>query len=72
MNKVLIIYVNFKLFKYYEFEISYGELVVFIEFILEKVYSKVIEIRKSKFFDFVELGNVGSFFKNLVVLKVVF
>ncbi|MHC6648734.1 UDP-N-acetylmuramate dehydrogenase [Alteromonas sp. HB246098] len=71
-NKVLITHVNFKLPKQYELKISYGELAALTEPTPEKVYSKVIEIRKSKLPDPSELGNAGSFFKNPVVSKVVF
>ncbi|TKB00692.1 UDP-N-acetylmuramate dehydrogenase [Alteromonas portus] len=71
-NKVLITHVNFKLPKHYELETSYGELAALTEPTPEKVYSKVIEIRKSKLPDPSELGNAGSFFKNPVVSKAVF
>jgi len=71
-NKVLITHVNFKLPKHYELETSYGELAALTEPTPEKVYSKVIEIRKSKLPDPTELGNAGSFFKNPVVSKAVF
>jgi UDP-N-acetylmuramate dehydrogenase len=71
-NKVLITHVNFKLPKQYELETSYGELSALTEPTPEKVYSKVIEIRKSKLPDPAELGNAGSFFKNPVVSKAVF
>ncbi|GFD97371.1 UDP-N-acetylenolpyruvoylglucosamine reductase [Alteromonas sp. KUL156] len=66
-NKVLITHVNFKLPKQYALETSYGELAALTEPTPEKVYSKVIEIRKSKLPDPSELGNAGSFFKNPVV-----
>ncbi|AXT39038.1 UDP-N-acetylmuramate dehydrogenase [Alteromonas sp. BL110] len=71
-NKVLISHVNFKLPKQYELETSYGELAALTNPTPEKVYSKVIEIRKSKLPDPSELGNAGSFFKNPVVLKTVY
>ena len=71
-NKVLITHVNFKLPKQYELETSYGELSALTEPTPEKVYSKVIEIRKSKLPDPAELGNAGSFFKNPVVSKAVY
>ena len=71
-NKVLITHVNFKLPKHYELETSYGELAALTEPTPEEVYSKGIEIRKSKLPDPAELGNAGSFFKNPVVSKAVF
>lgn len=71
-NKVLITHVNFKLPKQYELKTSYGELAALNEPTPEKVYSKVIEIRKSKLPDPSELGNAGSFFKNPVVSKAVY
>ena len=71
-NKVLITHVNFKLPKHYELETSYGELAALTEPTPEKVYSKVIEIRKSKLPDPNELGNAGSFFKNPVVSKAIY
>ena len=71
-NKVLITHVNFKLPKDYELETSYGELAALSEPTPEKVYSKVIEIRKSKLPDPNVLGNAGSFFKNPVVPTSVF
>jgi len=71
-NKVLITHVNFKLPKHYELETSYGELAALSEPTPEKIYSKVIEIRKSKLPDPAELGNAGSFFKNPVVSQVVY
>ena len=71
-NKVLITHVNFKLPKHYELETSYGELAALSEPTPEKIYSKVIEIRKSKLPDPAELGNAGSFFKNPVVSQAVY
>ena len=71
-NKVLITHVNFKLPKHYELETSYGELAALSEPTPEKIYSKVIEIRKSKLPDPTELGNAGSFFKNPVVSQAVY
>lgn len=71
-NKVLITHVNFKLPKHYELETSYGELAALSEPTPEKVYSKVIEIRKSKLPNPDELGNAGSFFKNPVVPKALY
>ncbi len=71
-NKVLITHVNFKLPKHYELETSYGELAALSGPTPEKIYSKVIEIRKSKLPDPAELGNAGSFFKNPVVSQAVY
>ncbi len=71
-NKVLITHVNFKLPKHYELETSYDELAALSEPTPEKIYSKVIEIRKSKLPDPAELGNAGSFFKNPVVSQAVY
>ncbi len=71
-NKMLITHVNFKLPKHYELETSYGELAALTEPTPEKVYSKVIEIRKSKLPEPNELGNAGSFFKNPVVSKAIY
>ena len=71
-NKVLITHVNFKLPKHYELETSYGELAALSEPTPEKIYSKVIEIRKNKLPDPTELGNAGSFFKNPVVSQAVY
>ncbi len=71
-NKVLITHVNFKLTKHYELETSYGELAALSEPTPEKIYSKVIKIRKSKLPDPAELGNAGSFFKNPVVSQAVY
>ncbi|OJF69413.1 UDP-N-acetylenolpyruvoylglucosamine reductase [Alteromonas sp. V450] len=71
-NKVLITHVNFKLPKHYELETSYGELASLSDPTPEKIYNKVIEIRKSKLPDPSELGNAGSFFKNPVVSTTVY
>ncbi len=71
-DKVLITHVNFKLPKHYELEVSYGELATLTEPTPEKIYSKVIEVRKSKLPDPSELGNAGSFFKNPVVKRAVY
>ena len=71
-NKVLITHVNFKLPKHYELETSYGELAALSDPTPEKIYEKVIEIRKSKLPDPSELGNAGSFFKNPVVSTTVY
>ena len=66
-EKVLITHVNFKLPKDNVLEISYGELSSLEDATPERVFEKVIEVRKSKLPDPSVLGNAGSFFKNPVV-----
>lgn len=66
-EKVLITHVNFKLPKDNALEVSYGELSSLIDATPERIFEKVIEVRKSKLPDPSVLGNAGSFFKNPVV-----
>ncbi|MDG5800559.1 UDP-N-acetylmuramate dehydrogenase [Marinilabiliaceae bacterium ANBcel2] len=71
-NRAVITSVCLKLSKKPSFNLSYGNLKVFVEskwseITLNNVRSSVIEIRKSKLPDYKVFGNAGSFFKNPVV-----
>jgi UDP-N-acetylmuramate dehydrogenase len=70
-NRFVITSVVFRLEKFPEFNVRYGQLTERVnqlgEMNLENVRQAVIEIRSSKLPDVKELGNAGSFFKNPVV-----
>ncbi|MCY1720847.1 UDP-N-acetylmuramate dehydrogenase [Prolixibacteraceae bacterium Z1-6] len=70
-NKFIITSVIFKLDKFPEFNLKYGQLEEKVkekgEVNLHTVRQSVIEIRSSKLPDVKDLGNAGSFFKNPVV-----
>ena len=66
-GQVLITYVTFRLPKHAEMELSYGELALLRNPTPQKIYDKVIEVRRAKLPDPDILGNAGSFFKNPVI-----
>lgn len=70
-NQVVITSVVFKLDKFPEFDLGYGQVEEKVstlgEVSLQNIRKAVIEIRASKLPDVNELGNAGSFFKNPVV-----
>ena len=70
-NKFIITSVIFKLDKFPEFNLGYGQLEEVVkqkgEINLFTIRESVIEIRRSKLPDVKELGNAGSFFKNPLV-----
>ncbi len=70
-NKFIITSVLFKLDKFPEFNLSYGQLEETVkrkgEINLFTIRESVIEIRRSKLPDVKVIGNAGSFFKNPVV-----
>lgn len=70
-NKFIITSVIFKLEKFPEFNLSYGQMEELVkakgEINLFNIRETVMEIRRSKLPDVKELGNAGSFFKNPVV-----
>lgn len=70
-NQVIITSVVFRLEKFPEFKLGYGNLGENVkekgDTNLRNIRETVIEIRKSKLPDVKELGNAGSFFKNPVV-----
>jgi UDP-N-acetylmuramate dehydrogenase len=70
-NRAIITSVIFKLEKFPEFNLNYGQVEVKVkargETNLLNVRDTIIEIRSSKLPDVKELGNAGSFFKNPVV-----
>ncbi|RIH66760.1 UDP-N-acetylmuramate dehydrogenase [Mariniphaga sediminis] len=70
-NRVVITSVIFKLDKFPEFNLAYGQVEEKVntlgEVSLQNIRKAVIEIRASKLPDVNELGNAGSFFKNPVV-----
>lgn len=70
-NRFLITSVVFRLEKFPEFVLNYGQVEETAkakgEINLQNIRKAVIEIRKSKLPDVNELGNAGSFFKNPVV-----
>lgn len=74
-NKFIITSVIFKLEKFPEFNLKYGQLQEKVndkkEINLQNIRSSVIEIRESKLPDVKDLGNAGSFFKNPVVETIV-
>ncbi|WP_297100316.1 UDP-N-acetylmuramate dehydrogenase [uncultured Draconibacterium sp.] len=70
-NRFIITSVIFRLDKFPEFNLGYGQLEEKVkekgETNLHNIREAVIEIRSSKLPDVKELGNAGSFFKNPVV-----
>ena len=72
-NKFIITSVIFKLHKFPEFNLKYGQLEEKVkekgDINLYTVRNSVIEIRTSKLPDVKNLGNAGSFFKNPVLEK---
>lgn len=70
-NRYIITSVVFKLEKFPEFNLGYGQVEEKVntlgEVNLHNIRQAVIEIRSSKLPDVNELGNAGSFFKNPVV-----
>ncbi len=70
-NRFIITSVVFRLEKFPEFKLGYGDLEVKVkgkgDVSLHTIREAVIEIRSSKLPDVKELGNAGSFFKNPVV-----
>ncbi len=70
-NRFIITSVIFKLSKFPEFNLSYGQLEKMVrekgEVNLANIRNTVIEIRSSKLPDVKKLGNAGSFFKNPLV-----
>ena len=70
-NRAIITSVVFRLNKFPEFNLSYGQVEEKVkergEVNLWNIRDAVIEIRSSKLPDVKELGNAGSFFKNPVV-----
>jgi UDP-N-acetylmuramate dehydrogenase len=70
-NRVIITSVIFRLEKFSEFILNYGQVEEKVketgEVNLQNIRQVVIEIRSSKLPDVNELGNAGSFFKNPVV-----
>lgn len=74
-NRFIITSVVFRLDKFPEFNLKYGQLEEKVkekgEVNLQNIREAVIEIRNSKLPSVKDLGNAGSFFKNPVVEKVV-
>ncbi|MFV0592868.1 MAG: UDP-N-acetylmuramate dehydrogenase [Draconibacterium sp.] len=70
-NRFIITSVVFRLEKFPEFKLSYGDIEAKVKekgaVTLQTIREAVIEIRSSKLPDVKELGNAGSFFKNPVV-----
>lgn len=70
-NRYIITHIIFRLNKTHEFVTSYGsvekELDKFPETSIANIRSAIINIRKSKLPDPIEMGNAGSFFTNPVV-----
>ena len=70
-NRVIITSVVFRLEKFPEFRLNYGQVEEKVkalgEINLHNIRQAVIDIRTSKLPDVNELGNAGSFFKNPVV-----
>ncbi|MBE1287505.1 MAG: UDP-N-acetylmuramate dehydrogenase [Alteromonadaceae bacterium] len=66
-GRAFITCVNFRLPKDYSLATQYGELAALENPTMHDVYSRVIEIRRSKLPDPSVIGNAGSFFKNPVV-----
>lgn len=74
-NRVVITSVVFRLEKFPEFNLKYGQVEEKVkelgEINLQNIRSAIIEIRSSKLPDVNKSGNAGSFFKNPVVNSVV-
>lgn len=72
-NRVIITSVIFRLDKFPEFNLKYGQVEEKVKALgevnLQHVRQAVIDIRSSKLPDVAELGNAGSFFKNPVAGK---
>ncbi|MBN2637442.1 MAG: UDP-N-acetylmuramate dehydrogenase [Prolixibacteraceae bacterium] len=72
-NRAIITSVVFKLEKFPEFNLSYGQVEEKVkergEVNLNNIRDTIVEIRSSKLPDVEELSNAGSFFKNPVVEK---
>ena len=72
-NRFIITSVVFRLEKFPEFKLGYGDVEQKVrergEVSLRNIREAIIEIRSSKLPDVMELGNAGSFFKNPVVDK---
>lgn len=70
-NRVIVTSVIFKLDKFPEFKLNYGNLKEKVEekgaITLQNIRDAVVEIRSSKLPEVTELGSAGSFFKNPVV-----
>jgi UDP-N-acetylmuramate dehydrogenase len=70
-NRIIITSVVFKLEKFPEFILGYGDVEKKAsekgEISLATIREAIVEIRRSKLPDVTELGNAGSFFKNPVV-----
>ncbi len=70
-NRFIITSVIFKLSKFPEFNLSYGQLEKMVrekgEVNMANIRKTIIEIRSSKLPDVKKLGNAGSFFKNPLV-----
>ena len=70
-NRFVITSVVFRMEKFPEFNLAYGDLEERVrdrgEVTLQNIRDTIIEIRSSKLPDFSRLGNAGSFFKNPVV-----
>ncbi len=70
-NRVIITSVVFRLEKFPEFRLNYGQVEEMVKALgevnLQNIRQAVIDIRTSKLPDVNELGNAGSFFKNPVV-----
>ncbi len=73
-NRFIITSVVFRMDKFPEFNLSYGDLEEKVRergaVTLQNIRDAVIEIRSSKLPDVSKLGNAGSFFKNPVVTSV--
>lgn len=68
-NRCFITSVNFLLPKKHTVNATYAPLDTLIKPCPEEIYTKVIEVRKSKLPDPKVQGNAGSFFKNPVISK---
>ncbi|MGJ8757564.1 UDP-N-acetylmuramate dehydrogenase [Acinetobacter sp. HC8-3S] len=70
-NRYIIVAVTFKLLKYPDLKLNYGDLKQAVGDVLtaENLQNQVIHIRQSKLPDPKEFPNVGSFFKNPIVTQ---